>query len=224
MSSDRKLKVRVWSEHTARRQYYPDDINGAVAEGLRGDPDLEVVTAELVDEGDGVPEEALAETDVLVWWGHQLHRYVEDSAVDRIVDHVRRRGMGFLALHSSHMSKPFTRLVGASGSIGGVALDGGREDISIEAPDHPVARGVGRLVLEKEESYDEPFDCGEPDVVVFSSSFDNGQRFRSGLAYTVGAGRVFYFRPGHETYPELFNGQVRQIIRNAVHWLAGDDR
>lgn len=223
MPADGKLRVRVWSEHTARRRYYPQDINGAVADGLREDPELEVVTAELVDDGDGVPEEALAETDVLVWWGHQLHRYVDDAAVDRVVQHVRDRGMGFLALHSSHMSKPFTRLVDGSGSIGGVAVDGGREHLSVDAPEHPVARGVEPMVLDKEESYDEPFDCGKPETVVFTSSFDNGQRFRSGLAYTVGAGRVFYFRPGHETYPELFNPGVRRIIRNAVHWVAGQD-
>ena len=106
------IRVRVWSEHTAKRAVYPNDINGAVADILRADNDLEVTTAELVDDGDGVPEEVLAETDVLVWWGHLLHRNVSDEAVERIVRHVNDRGMGFLALHSSHMSKPYTALIG----------------------------------------------------------------------------------------------------------------
>jgi len=213
-----QIRVRVWSEHTARKAYYPDDINGAVADWLRTDPMFAVTTAELVDDGDGVAEQDLAGTDVLVWWGHQLHRYVADDAVDRVVRHVRERGMGLLALHSAHMSKPFTRLAGDTGAIGGVALDGGTERVVVEAPEHPVARGVEEFVLDKEESYNEPFSCGQPETTVFRSVFGNGHEFRSGLAYTVGNGRMFYFRPGHETYPALYEPSVRRVIRNAVLW------
>lgn len=220
MTAAPEIRVRVWSEHTARRAYYPDDINGAVAEGLRLDDGLSVTTAELVDEGDGVPETELARTDVLVWWGHQLHRYVADDAVDRVVRHVRERGMGFVALHSSHMSKPFTRLIGDDGGLGGVEVDAGAERITVEQRDHPVADGVDKIELAKEESYNEPFNCGKPDAVVFRSVFDNGHEFRSGLAYTVDNGRVFYFRPGHETYPAFADPMVRRVIRNAVYWTA----
>ena len=219
--ADAQIRVRVWSEHTAKRDVYPNDINGAVADILRPDTNLSVTTAELVDIGDGVPEEALAETDVLVWWGHLLHRHVTDAAVERIVRHVKERGMGFLALHSSHMCKPFTALIEDDGRLGGVALDGGAERITVKAPDHPVAKGVSDFVIDKEESYDEEFGCGKPDTEVFYSVFDNGQEFRSGLAYTIGNGRAFYFRPGHEEYLTFEHPSVRQVISNAVYWTAG---
>lgn len=219
--SEQPIRVLAWSEHTAPKAVFPDDINGAVAAALREDTALQVDTAELVDPGDGVPDDVLARTDVLVWWGHLLHRKVSDDAVARIVARVRDDGMGFVALHSAHMSKPFTALIEDDGRLGGVALDGGRETITVKAPDHPVADGVSDFVIGKEESYDEEFGCGKPDTVVFHSAFDNGQQFRSGLAYTIGAGRVFYFRPGHEEYDTLFLPEVQRVIRNAVHWTAG---
>lgn len=218
--SQSSVRVLAWSEHTAPKAVFPDDINNAVAGALCEDPQLTVTTAELVDPGDGVPEEVLASTDVLVWWGHLLHGRVTDAAVARIAAQVRDGGMGFVALHSAHMSKPFTTLIGDDGRLGGVALDGGKETITVRTPDHPVAQGVSDFVIGKEESYDEEFGCGHPDTVVFHSAFENGQQFRSGLAYRIGAGRVFYFRPGHEEYPTLFLPEVKQIIRNAVRWAA----
>lgn len=220
--SDGTIRVRVWSEHTAPKAVFPDDINGAVAAGLReADPGLQVTTAELVDPDDGVSAADLEQTDVLVWWGHLLHRKVSDAAVERIVARVREGGMGFVALHSAHMSKPYTALIEDDGRLGGVALDGGKETITVKDSDHPVAKGVGDFVIPKEESYDEEFGLGKPDSVVFHSAFDNGQQFRSGVAYTIGAGRVFYFRPGHEEYDTLFQPEVKKVIHNAVLWTAG---
>lgn len=219
--SDETIRVRVWSEHTAPRAVYPDDINGAVAAALRQDPGLQVSTAELVDPDDGVSAADLEQTDVLVWWGHLLHRKVTDAAVQRIVARVRDGGMGFVALHSAHMSKPFTALIEDDGHLGGVAIDGGKETITVMAPDHPVAKGVSDFVIAKEESYDEESGLGKPDTIVFQSSFDNGQQFRSGVAYSIGVGRVFYFRPGHEEYETLYQPEVAQVIRNAVHWTSG---
>lgn len=221
MSEQQPIRVLAWSEHTAPKAVFPDDINGAVAAELRGDPQLWVDTAELIDPDDGLSEQTLANTDVLVWWGHLLHRRVSDEAVARIVARVRDDGMGFVALHSAHMSKPFTTLIGDDGRLGGVALDGGREHITVTAPDHPIAEGITDFVIPKEESYDEEFGLGHPETVVFHSTFDNGHQFRSGVAYTIGAGRVFYFRPGHEEYDTLFNPQVQKVIHNAVHWTSG---
>lgn len=219
--SDETIRVRVWSEHTAPRAVYPDDINGAVAAALRQDPGLQVSTAELVDPDDGVSAADLEQTDVLVWWGHLLHRKVTDAAVQRIVARVRDDGMGFVALHSAHMSKPFTALIEDDGHLGGVALDGGKETITVMAPEHPVAKGISDFVIAKEESYDEESGLGKPDTIVFQSAFENGQQFRSGVAYSIGAGRVFYFRPGHEEYETLYQPEVAQVIRNAVHWTSG---
>lgn len=218
--NDSKIRVLVWSEHTAPKEMYPNDINGAVADGFRGDPALSVSIAELVDPGQGVPEEVLEQTDVLAWWGHMLHRQVHDSTVDRIERHVKERGMGFLALHSSHMAKPFCRLIGDDGRIGGVKHEAGPESVKVLAPDHPVAAGVTDFDIDPEEMYDEEFGCGKPDTVVFHSTFPGGHEFRSGLAYEIGAGRVFYFRPGHEENPTYYRDDVRHILRNAVHWCA----
>lgn len=223
MQDSAATKVLVWSEHTAPREHYPFDISGAVAHLLHNDPAFVVRTAELVDPEQGVSDSVLAETDVLIWWGHLLHRQVHESTVDRIEHHVRDRGMGFLALHSAHMSRPFTRLIGDDGSLGGVKVDGGPETITVNAPDHPIARGVSDFVIEEEEMYDEPFGCGTPETVVFNSSFPGGHSFRSGVTYTVGQGRVFYFRPGHETNPTYYRDDVARILRNATHWLTGKD-
>jgi trehalose utilization protein len=40
------------------------------------------------------------------------------------------------------------------------------------------------------------------------------------MAWTRGAGRIFYFRPGHEAYPVYFNPSVRAVVANAVRWCA----
>ncbi len=213
------VRVLVWSEGTAPKFAYPHDINEAVANALRSDDNLHVRTATFTDDDQGIGESSLAQTDVLVWWGHLLHRNVQDVNVERVLTHVRERGMGFLGLHSAHMSKPFTRLVGATGSIGGWAHEGGPEELKVLLPDHPVAKGVLDLTINDEEMYDEPLDAGTPEAVVFHSTFPGGHQFRSGLAYTVGNGRVFYFRPGHEENPTFYRADVQRIIRNAVYWV-----
>ena len=43
--------------------------------------------------------------------------------------------------------------------------------------------------------------------------------FRSGVTYRRGAGNVFYFRPGHETYPIFKQELPLKIVANAVNWL-----
>lgn len=219
--AEQRIRVLAWSEHTAPRQFYPHDINGVVADALAQDPAFEVTQAEYVDPGQGVPDDVLARTDVLTWWGHLLHRQVKDETVERIVSHVRDRGMGFLALHSSHMSKPFTALIGDDGRLGGVKNDAGPETVTVKAPDHPIAKGITDFEIPEEEMYDEEFGCGTPETVVFHSSFPGGHEFRSGVTYTIGRGRVFYFRPGHEENPTYYRDDVRQILRNAARWAAG---
>lgn len=223
MTGSNKLRVLVWSEGTAPKAAYPHDINDAVATALKSDFNLDVRTATFTDDQQGLSEEALANTDVLIWWGHLLHRNVQDVNVERLMKHVRERGMGFVPLHSAHMSKPFTQLIGAPGFIGGWEHDAGPEELKVVAPDHPVAKGVSDLVIEDEEMYDEPFEIGTPDIVVFHSTFPNGKQIRSGLAYQIGKGRIFYFRPGHEENPTFYRPDVQRIIRNAVYWTAGKD-
>ena len=66
--------------------------------------------------------------------------------------------------------------------------------------------------------YGEPFGVPEPLETVFVSWFQGGEVFRSGLTYRRGAGNVFYFRPGHETYPTYHDENVKLALSNAVKW------
>jgi trehalose utilization protein len=99
---------------------------------------------------------------------------------------------------------------------------GERERISVVDRSHPIADGLGdSFVLEAEEMYGEPFDVPPPEQLVLISWFEGGEVFRSGCCYSRGRGRIFYFRPGHETHPTYFQRDVRHVIANAVHWASG---
>jgi len=217
-------RVTVWNEYRHEREsdavaeVYPRGIHAAVAEGLE-ERGHEVTTATLDETAHGLTEDVLAETDVLTWWGHRAHVEVDDGVVDRVQEAVLD-GTGFLALHSAHYSKPFRRLMGTSCSLKWREADE-TERLWVTAPGHPVADGVGDyLELPETEMYGEHFDVPEPETTVFASWFEGGEVFRSGCAWTRGAGRVFYFRPGHETYPIYHREDVRDVLDSAVTWAA----
>lgn len=107
-------RVMVWSEGTAPKAVYPNDINGAVAEGLACLEGWEVVKASLDDPDQGLSDERLNGCDVLVWWGHQKHGKVKDELVKKIVRRVKENGMGFISLHSAHFAKPNITLMSQS--------------------------------------------------------------------------------------------------------------
>jgi trehalose utilization protein len=98
--------------------------------------------------------------------------------------------------------------------------DGKPSTVRVLKSDHPTVAGVPReFTIEQTEMYDEPFHVPEPDEVIFEECWEPGEWFRSGMVWTIGKGRVLYFRPGHETFP-IFKQQVPlQIITNAVRWL-----
>lgn len=223
------VRVTVWNEYVHERQdaavaaIYPGGIHGAIADGLSelmGDS-VEVRTATLDQERHGLPTEVLDRTDVLLWWGHIRHHLVADQVVED-VNHQVRRGMGLIALHSAQGSKIFKLLMGTS-----CRLDwrhGDRELLWTVDPGHPIARGVPHpVVIPEQEMYGEFFDIPQPDDLVFVSWFTGGEVFRSGCCYQRGRGKIFYFRPGHETYPTYHNPEVQRVIRNAVHWAAPVD-
>ena len=66
--------------------------------------------------------------------------------------------------------------------------------------------------------YGEPFVIPEPDETLFISWYEGGEVFRSGVTFKRGAGRIFYFSPGHETYPIYHNPEIQTVLRNAVRW------
>ena len=218
-------RVTVWSEHRQDRSdekvrsVYPDGIHGAIAEGLRG-AGLDVRTATLDEPEHGLTEAVLAETDVLTWWGHVAHDEVDDAIVDRVQARVLE-GMGLIVLHSGHYSKIFRRLMGTTCALKWREADE-RERLWIVDPGHPIAEGLGEWFdIDREEMYGEHFDVPAPDRLVLVSWFQGGEVFRSGCCYQRGRGRIFYFRPGHETYPTYHQPLVRQVIANAARWAAG---
>jgi trehalose utilization protein len=220
-------RVTVWNEFVHEREHeavadlYPDGIHGTIADALE-DHGFETRTATLDDPEHGLTEEVLEETDVLTWWGHAAHDEVEDEVVDRVVDRVLD-GMGLLVLHSAHYSKPFTRLMGTSCSLKWREA-AERERLWVVDPSHPIAAGVDECIeLPEAEMYGEHFDIPRPDALVFNSWFEGGEVFRSGCCYRRGSGRVFYFRPGHETYPVYHDEDVQRVLANGVEWAAPDD-
>ncbi len=219
------IQVTVWGEHVHEResdvvrQIYPDGMHNCIATGLRDDSALAVRTATLQEAEHGLTTETLARTDVLLWWGHAAHSAVAEEIVDRVVARVWE-GMGFIALHSAHYSKVFKRLMGTSCSLTWREA-GERERLWVCNPGHRIARGLERsFELENTEMYGEPFAIPAPDEIIFLSWFEGGEVFRSGCTWKRGNGKIFYFRPGHETYPIYFNPNVRKVLRNAVHWAA----
>lgn len=222
------IKVTVWNEyvhekkHELVRELYPEGIHGAIAAGLKrldAEDKLEVGTATLDMPEHGLTADVLEQTDVLLWWGHCAHGDVQDEIVDRVHKRVLQ-GMGLIVLHSGHFSKIFNRLMGTACALKWREA-GERERLWVVNPGHPIAKGIGPCIeLENTEMYGEPFSIPEPEEQVFISWFEGGEVFRSGNCWHRGNGKIFYFRPGHETYPIYHNETVQQVIYNAVNWAA----
>lgn len=217
------VRAVVWGENVHEREnkvvagIYPGGMHNAIAAGLNADPGIRATTATLRDPEHGLPEDRLAQTDVLLWWGHAAHGAVDDAVVERVVEHVWS-GMGLICLHSSHFAKVFKRLMGTPCNLTWREA-GERERLWVTSRNHPITRGLpDHFELENEEMYGEPFGVPDPLETVFLSWFQGGEAFRSGLTWRRGAGNVFYFRPGHETYPTYYDPNIQLILRNAVHW------
>ena len=217
------VRAVVWGENVHEqtdqivRDLYPEGMHGTIAAALSQDKAIEATTATLQEPEHGLTKARLAETDVLVWWGHAAHDKVDDAIVERIQQRVWE-GMGLIVLHSGHYAKIFRRLMGTPCSLKWREA-GERERIWVINRSHRIAEGLGECVeLPNTEMYGEPFAVPEPLETVFVSWFEGGEVFRSGLTYQRGAGRIFYFGPGHETYPIYHHADVRTILRNAVNW------
>lgn len=219
------LRVTVWGENVHEhknkivRDNYPDGMHSCIADGLREDTAFDVRTATLQEPEHGLTEDVLQNTDVLTWWGHAAHEDVKDDIVDRVQTRVLQ-GMGLLVLHSGHYSKIFRRLMGTTCSLTWREA-GEKERIWVCNAGHPIAQGIDKYFeIENTEMYGEPFAVPAPDETVFVSWFEGGDVFRSGLCYRRSNGKIFYFRPGHEVYPIFHHPTVKQVIKNAVKWLA----
>jgi len=217
------IRITVWNEfehekvHEVVKKVYPDGIHMAIAEGLRAHGFDQVRTATLDQPEHGLTEEVLDQTDVLTWWGHMAHGKVDDAIVARVHERVLA-GMGLIVLHSGHHSKIFKRLMGTSCSLRWREA-GENERLWVIDPAHPIADGLGPYIdIPEVEMYGEHFDIPTPDALVFISWFKGGEVFRSGCCFHRGRGKIFYFRPGHETHPIYYQAEVRQVIANAARW------
>jgi trehalose utilization protein len=217
------IRALVWGEnvHETKNKVvganYPKGMHARIAEALGEDKNITASTATLQEAEHGLTEAKLKDTDVLLWWGHAAHGQVDDAIVERVAKRVWE-GMGLIVLHSGHFSKIFKRLMGSPCALNWREA-GERERIWVVNPGHPIAAGLPQYFeLEMEEMYGEPFTVPEPLETVFIGWFQGGEVFRSGLTYRRGAGNIFYFQPGHETYPTYHDANVHKVLRNAVNW------
>lgn len=215
------IRVTVWNEYRHEKEVpevakiYPEGIHGQIAAFL-GSDEIEVRTATLDMPEHGLTQEVLDHTDVLIWWGHMAHHEVTDEIVDRVQERVLK-GMGLIVLHSGHKSKPFMRMLGTTCNLNW--REGDRERLWCCNPTHPIAQGIPmQFELEHEEMYGEFFDIPKPDDIIFIGWFRGGEVFRSACTFHRGYGKIFYFQPGHESYPTFYNENVQKIIKNAVIW------
>lgn len=216
------IRVTIWNEYVHEktdekvRAVYPNGIHSELAAYLGQFDDIEVQTTTLDSDSFGITDELLDNTDVLIWWSHLHQDKVPDEIARKVADRVLL-GMGFIVLHSAHYSKPFRLLMGTTCSLRW--REGDFERVWCVNPGHPIAKDIPACFeLPNEEMYGEHFDIPQPDSLVFAGWFRGGELFRSGCCWNRGAGKVFYFQPGHETNPVYKNPHVLTVIKNAVHW------
>lgn len=218
-----KINVTVWNEfqHEKKNEkvksIYPNGIHEVIKDFLNKNPDIEARGAHLDMPEHGLTSDVLEKTDVLIWWGHMAHDKVSDEIVRKVHERVLK-GMGLIVLHSGHFSKIFKAVLGTNCTL--LWREAGeKERLWNLEPSHPITQGIGEYFeLPQEEMYGERFDIPTPDELLFVSWFQGGEVFRSGCTWKRGHGKIFYFRPGHETYPTYHNSDVQRVITNAVRW------
>lgn len=220
------IRVTCWMEgvHEQRnprtQELYPEGMAKVIADYLAAQPGIASVrVAHLQDEDQGLTQEILDTTDVMTWWGHVAHHEVSDENAERLQQRVWE-GMGLIVLHSGHFSKIFRRLLGTNCFLRWRDV-GEKERIWVCDPAHPIAEGIPpHFEIPHAEMYGEPFEIPQPDELVFLSWFEGGEVFRSGCCWHRGKGKVFYWRPGHETHPIFYNDLVMKVLYNGVRWAA----
>jgi trehalose utilization protein len=217
------VRVTVWNEYRHEKQnpavasIYPEGIHNVIASYLSANGFV-TNTATLEEPEHGLTESVLDRTDVLIWWGHLAHGEVDDLIVERLYHRVLA-GMGLVVLHSGHGSKLFSKLLGTPTGQLKWREANDKERIWVVNPAHPIASGIGEYIeLPMEEMYGEHFNIPSPDELIFISWFEGGEVFRSGVTYQRGRGKIFYFRPGHETYPTYHNEGILRVIANGALW------
>ena len=280
LNEAKSVRVLVWDERQpAQKSVYENFLGNRIADHLKAQAGFQVTSVGLDDPEQGLASEALAECDVLIWWGHIRQAEISPEKGRKIVERIKAGTLSLIALHSAHWSTPFveamyertkadaertypesekapreityvpppqrytlpkyeTRLtpyndlrkypdghLKVTVHLPYCCFPAYRHDakpsfVRVLRPEHPIAAGVPRAFqISQTEMYDEPFHVPEPDEVVFEERWETGEWFRSGMLWQVGKGRVFYFRPGHETYPVYHEPTPLKILANAARWL-----
>ena len=220
-----KIRVTIWNENIHEktlqsvRDIYPDGIHGCIKSFLDKDPQLINTAVSLDMPEQGLPDHLIDNTDVLIWWGHMAHHQVSDQLVEKLYQRVQS-GMGLIALHSAHASKLFSKLMGTDSWKMTWRESNDHALVWVTEPNHPIAKGLGRYIdLPAEEMYSEPLFFPRPDELLFINWYSSGEVMRSGMVFNRGCGKVFYFQPGHETYPIYHHEDIQKVITNAVHYV-----
>jgi trehalose utilization protein len=97
-----------------------------------------------------------------------------------------------------------------------------KERLWILDHNHPIMKGITDryIELEAEETYMEPFGIPDPDKLLMIGWYNGGEVFRSACCWRRENGKIFYFQPGHESYPTFYKEPIQTIITNAVRWTA----
>jgi trehalose utilization protein len=225
-----KINVTVWNENIhehkdeAVRKVYPDGIHSAIAGFLKADGRFGTIrTATLQQPENGLTDDVLNDTDVLLWWGHMAHGQVLDEVVNKVYKRVLA-GMGLIVLHSGHASKIFSKLLGTDTGNLSWRDDGESERVWVIAKNHPITKGLGDYIeIPHTEMYGEPFMIPTPDELIFVNWYEGGNIFRGGCTFKRGLGKIFYFSPGHEVYPIYYQPEIQLVIKNGIEWAAPVD-
>jgi len=223
-----KIKVTIWNENVHEtqqdalgdlcRQHYPNGIHNCLKQALQAD-DLEIRAVSLDMPNQGLPDELINDTDVLMWWGHCAHHKVDDALVAKLKERVLN-GMGLIVMHSGHYSKIFKSLMGTTCSLHWREI-GEKERLWRVARRHPITEGVPEtFTLPHTEMYGESFDIPDDGKIIYLSWYEGGNVFRSGVTFLRGNGKIFYFAPGHETFPIYHDANIQKILGNAIRWAA----
>ena len=220
------MNILIFCEHQQDKYepvslVYPDTMHRTLGSIFT---EHNVWYATLDDINESITEEILADTDVMFWWGHHKHNDVPDE-ISELVAGAVMKGMGAVFLHSSHLAKPFRRLLGTSCTLRWQVTSDLSENLWVSAPYHPITQGIPAVLnIPHEEMYGEPFDIPNAEDIVFMGWFSSGNVFRSGVTFKRGYGKIFYFQPGHEEYPVYHDDVIRKILLNAANWAKGDAR
>ncbi len=224
---DRKIRVTVWNEFEDEirkpdiLELYPGGVHEHIASFLRKEEDMEVRTATFKDEiAFGIPDEVIDRTDVLILYSHMLQDMVSDERVQKVIDRVVNEGMGLIVLHSGLWNKLTQRLIGPGGYNGYREIRE-RERVWVVDQGHPIAKDLPIYFdFAHSEMYGEPATFPAPDELIFLSWYQGGEAARSGMTWRRGAGKIFYFSPGHARYDVMHSEYYQRVVINAVRWVA----